>query len=56
MKKKQEKGSEELIITLGITVLMSTIKNPKKKQDMRNVCLKAFRGLKTAYAGDPDFE
>lgn len=47
--------NEELIISMAVAVILSTIKNPAKKASLKKAMLKVFTTIKTAYAGDPDF-
>lgn len=43
-------------LQLGASLLKQTVKNEQSKKKMRRVCLEIFRTLKSAFAGDPDFE
>ncbi len=46
---------EDYLISAGVAILLSAIKNPAKKAQLRKVCLKIFNTMKIAFAGDPDF-
>lgn len=45
----------DLILSLGVTILFQSIKNPEKRAQLKKLCLKVVSTIKTAYAGDPDF-
>lgn len=47
---------EDLLLSMGISVLLSSIKNAKKKATLKKQMLKVFTAIRAAYAGDPDFE
>ena len=46
---------EDILISVGITAILTAIKNPDKKATLRRAMLKVFRAIRTAYAGDEDF-
>jgi hypothetical protein len=46
----------QTIISMFAAVFLASLKDSKKKQKIRDVSLKIFKSLKTAYASDPDFE
>lgn len=46
---------EDILINLGVSALLVSIKNPDKRVSMKAIFLKVFRTIKAAYAGDPDF-
>jgi hypothetical protein len=46
----------QMIVSMFAAVFLSSIKDPKKKKQIRGVALKVFTSLKTAYAGDEDFQ
>lgn len=46
---------EDLILDLGVSALLSTIKNAAKRASIRAQMLKVFKAIQAAYAGDPDF-
>jgi hypothetical protein len=46
---------EDLYVSMAVSVLLSTIKNPDKKAKLKTVFLKVYQTIKTVYAGDPDF-
>lgn len=45
-----------LIFGMVASAIKGLVKNPKKKQQMRNLCLDIFLALKSAYADDDDFQ
>jgi hypothetical protein len=45
----------DLIINIGISAILTSIKNPAKKASLKKAMLKVFNAIKTAYAGDEDF-
>ena len=45
----------ELLISMGFSILLSTVKNPKSKEKFRKAFLKVFNAIKAAYPNDPDF-
>ncbi len=47
---------DELLINMGFTILLSTIKNAASKVKFRAAFLKIFRAIRLAYASDPDFQ
>jgi hypothetical protein len=47
---------EDLLINLGISTILSAIKNPKKAAKLRKALLKVYRAIKAAFPDDPDFE
>lgn len=47
---------EDLLITMGVAVILQSIKNPNKKASLRKAMLKVFSAIRAAYAGDPAFE
>lgn len=47
---------EDLLISMGLSVLLSAIKNPAKRASLRKQMLKIFNAIKAAYANDPDFQ
>lgn len=47
---------EELIINLAVGVVLSLIKDPKKKVKVRSALLKIFRSIKAGFPNDPDFQ
>lgn len=44
------------IFGMVISTIKGLVKNPKKKGQMRNLCLDIFLALKEAYADDEDFQ
>ena len=46
---------EELIIQMAITIVLSTVKNPAKKAQLKKTMLKIRNTINMTYAGDPDF-
>jgi hypothetical protein len=47
---------EEYLFNMGVSILLQTIKNPEKKRKLRNVFLKVFRSIKSAFPDDKDFQ
>lgn len=47
---------EEYFISMGVSVVLQMLKNPTKKRKFRNVMLKVYRAIKTAFADDEDFQ
>lgn len=47
---------EELIIQMAITIVLSTIKNPAKKAQLKKAMLKIRNTINASYSGDPDFQ
>jgi len=47
---------EEYFISMGVSVLLQAIKNPEKKRKMRNIFLKVFKTIKSAFPNDVDFQ
>ncbi len=47
---------DELIIQMAITIILSTVKNPAKKAELKKAMLKIRNTINTVYAGDPDFQ
>jgi hypothetical protein len=47
---------EEYFITMGISVILQTLKNPTRKRKFRNAFLKVFKGIKAGFADDPEFQ
>jgi hypothetical protein len=45
----------EPVINILIAELKSSVKNPKKKEELKKIVLKLFRAIQTAYADDEDF-
>ncbi|HTK86993.1 MAG TPA: hypothetical protein VL329_04640 [Nitrospiraceae bacterium] len=43
-------------ITMGTAAILASIKNPDKRLALKKVMLKLISSIKTAYAGDPDFQ
>lgn len=46
---------EDYLVSMAVTVILSTIKNPAKKASLKKVMLKVFTSIRAAYAGDSDF-
>lgn len=46
----------QLAITVLLTTIKQTVKNPAKKQDLKRAFLKVRDAINALYAGDPDFE
>lgn len=47
---------EDILINLGVSALLTAIKNPKKAEKLRKTLLKVYRAIKAAFPDDPDFE
>jgi hypothetical protein len=47
---------EEVLANLGISYLLTTIKNPKKKATMKKVFLKVFAAIWNQFSNDADFK
>lgn len=47
---------DELIIQMAITIILSTVKNPAKKVQLKKAMLKIRNTINTVYAADPDFQ
>jgi hypothetical protein len=43
-------------IAMAAAILLSRVKDPTKRTEIKAVCLKIFKTLKATYAGDPDFQ
>ena len=46
---------EEILINLGVSALLVSIKNPAKRISMRKIFLKVFNAIKSAYPNDAEF-
>lgn len=46
---------EDMLVNIGTTVILASVKNPAKKKRLKRVMFKIFRSLGTAYVGDKDF-
>lgn len=46
----------DFLFGLVASFIKNAVKNPTKKRKMRNICLDIFKAIRTAYAGDPEFE
>lgn len=47
---------QDYLFSMGISVLLETIKKPKLKRKYRNVFLKVFKVIRGAFPNDKDFE
>ena len=47
---------ESYFITMGISVILQTLKNPVSKRKFRNAFLKVFKAIKAAFADDEEFQ
>ena len=47
---------ESYLITMGISVILQTLKKPELKRKFKNAFLKVFLGIKQGFADDPDFQ
>lgn len=47
---------EDYLFNIGVSVVLQTIKNPEKKRKLRNVFLKIFRSIKSAFPDDKEFQ
>lgn len=48
--------SYEFFITMGAAAILASIKNEQSKAQFKKVMLKIYKGIKAAYATDPDFQ
>jgi hypothetical protein len=46
----------QTIISMFAAVFLQSLKDKKKKAQIKTVALKIFNSIKTAYAGDEDFQ
>lgn len=46
---------ESYLLTMGISVILQTLKNPTAKRKFRNAFLKVFKAIKAAFADDEEF-
>lgn len=46
----------DMLLSLGITILLTYIKNPEKRAEIKKVALKVRNSINAAYASDPDFQ
>ncbi len=46
----------DLLLQIGVTIILQSIKNPEKRAALKKVMLKVRNSINTAYAGDPDFQ
>lgn len=46
---------EDYLVSMAITIILSTIKNPAKKAALKKSMLKVFTSIRAAYPGDSDF-
>lgn len=47
---------KDFLIDIGVSAIISSIKNPKNRAKLKAVMLKVYTKIKTAYADDPDFD
>ncbi len=47
---------QEYLITMGISTILMALKDKTLKRKFKNAFLKVFKGIKTAFADDPDFQ
>ena len=47
---------ETIILNNALSVLKLVIKNPKNKAKYKDICLKIFQAIQTAFAEDEDFQ
>jgi hypothetical protein len=45
----------DLLIQMAVSILLSTIKNPEKRAELKRAMLKVRNTINMAYADDPDF-
>jgi hypothetical protein len=53
---RKEITMEEALANLGISYLLTMIKNPKKKATMKKVFLKVFKTIWAQFQNDPEFK
>lgn len=46
----------DIWINFGISVILTAVKDPAKRAELKRAMLKVRNAINTAYAGDPDFE
>lgn len=46
----------DYLLPMAVSIILSTIKNPAKKAELKAVMLKIYRNIKAQYADDPDFQ
>ena len=46
----------DIFVTLGISAILASIKNPAKAANLKKAMLKVFNAIKAAYPNDPDFQ
>lgn len=51
---------DNMFISMGISILLTalkdSVKNPKKKEELKRAMLKVRNAINALYAGDEDFE
>lgn len=47
---------EDMIISMAIAIILSSVKNPAKKASLKRALLKVRNTINAAYADDPDFQ
>ncbi len=47
---------ESYLITMGISTILMALKSDTTKRKFRNAFLKVFRGIKSAFANDEEFQ
>jgi len=47
---------EDILINLGVSALLTAIKNPNKKATMKRIFLKVFSSIWLQFSNDPEFQ
>lgn len=47
---------QDYLFSIGISVILETIKKPENKRKYRNVFLKVFKVIRGAFPNDQDFQ
>ncbi len=45
----------DLLIQMAVSILLSTVKNPEKRAELKRAMLKVRNQINLAYQDDPDF-
>ena len=46
---------EDILINLGISAILTAVKNKQKRKQLRKAFLKVRNAINLAFAGDPEF-
>lgn len=47
---------EDVLINLGISAILTAVKNPTKAASLKKALLKVRNAINAAFPGDPDFQ